>query len=82
MNLTQMKGTQDVRKVITEEVNALRTGKSIPARGNAIANLIGKLIQTVKLDIEVHRYVSSDKRQVKYLNTELLDSEKTTKKLK
>ena len=64
--------TPSIREVINDEVNAIRIGRSNPAKGNAIANLIGKLIQTVRLDIEVHRYVSTGKKSVKgLLNTSL-----------
>lgn len=79
-NIAKMKNMEEVRKVIAEEVNFLRIGSSTPARGNAIANLVGKLLQSVKLDIEVHRYVTSDKRVVKGLNTPLVDTEKELKK--
>jgi len=51
----KMEGTEDVRKVITDEINQIRLGTSNPSRGNAVANLLGKLLQSVKLDIEVHR---------------------------
>ena len=72
----EMKGTEDLRKIIADEINQLRMGTSNPSRGNAVANLLGKLIQSVKLDIEVHRYVSNDKRQVKSLNTPLINTAK------
>jgi len=73
----KMDGTEDVRKVITDEINQIRLGKSNPSRGNAVANLLGKLLQSVKLDIEVHRYVSGgSKAKIKSLNTPLIDTEK------
>lgn len=72
----EMKGTEDLRKIIADEINQLRMGTSNPSRGNAVANLLGKLIQSVKLDIEVHRYVTNDKRSVKSLNTPLINTAK------
>ena len=75
-----MNNTEDVRKVINEEVKALRDGLSNPARGNAVANLIGKLLQTVRLDIDVHRYVSNDKHAVKSLNTTLIEKSELLEK--
>lgn len=62
----------DVRKAITDEINEIRLGNSNPAKGNAIANLIGKLLQSVKLDIEVHRYVSKEKEEINILDTPLI----------
>lgn len=52
----QIKNTENVRKVIADEIELVRKGDSNPARANAIANLIGKLLNSVKLDIEVHKY--------------------------
>ena len=69
----QIKSTERVRKVIVEEIALLRKGESNPARANAISNLIGKLLNSVKLDIDVHRYVSKSK--VKNLSIPLIDQE-------
>ena len=63
--------TVNVRQVLADEINDLRTGKSNPAKGNAIANLSGKILQSVKLDIEVHRYVSSDAGPIRELSTNI-----------
>jgi len=54
----QIKNTDNVRKVIVEEIDLIKKGESNPARANAIANLVGKLLNSVKLDIEVHKYVA------------------------
>ncbi len=72
----ELASMEDLRKCISEEISTLKKGESIPARANAIANLLGKLLQSVKLDIEVHRYVTSGKRDVKGLNTPLIDTER------
>lgn len=54
----QIKNTDQIREVIIEEIQLIKKGDSNPARANAIANLIGKLLSSVKLDIEVHKYVA------------------------
>lgn len=59
----QIKNTKKIRGIIGEEIDLLRKGNSNPARANAIANLIGKLLNSVKLDIDVHRYVEKSKRE-------------------
>lgn len=53
----QVKNTEDVRKLIIEEIDLIKKGESNPARANAISNLVGKLLISVKVDIEAHRYV-------------------------
>jgi len=79
MKEKEIKSTQDIREVLADEINAIRSGKSTPARGNAIANITGKMLQSVKVDIEVHRYVSSGKREVKELTTNLVKGKQLTR---
>jgi len=62
-----IENTNEIRKVITEEIELVRTGKSTAARANAISNLIGKLIASVKLDIEYYKNFQNRKN----LNTPL-----------
>lgn len=54
----EIKNTDQIRETIIEEIQLIKKGESNPARANAIANLIGKLLSSVKLDIEVHKYVA------------------------
>lgn len=42
----------DVRKVLCEEIEKLRENKTTPANVNAIVNATGKIISTIKLEIE------------------------------
>jgi len=53
----QVKNTEDVRKLLIEEIDLIKKGESNPARANAISNLVGKLLISVKVDIEAHRYI-------------------------
>ena len=46
---------ENLRKVLLEELNALRSGKSDIKRTNAVVSLTGKLIQSAKLDITYRR---------------------------
>ena len=57
----QIKNTQHIRQILTEEIELIRNGKSNPARANAIANLTGKILTSAKLDLEVHRYIGKEK---------------------
>lgn len=47
-----IKNMDDIRQVLSDEIERLRTGKSTPANLNAITNGVGKIISTVKLEIE------------------------------
>ncbi len=54
----ELKDTENIRRVLTEEIELIKDGKSTPARANAISNLVGKILNSVKLDIEVHKYIA------------------------
>lgn len=43
--------------VFIDEINLLRAGSVTPSRVNAIANIGGKIMQTVKLAIEANKYI-------------------------
>ena len=48
-----MKNMNDIRTVLSEEVQRLREGKTTAANVNAVTNAIGKIIVTVKLELEM-----------------------------
>lgn len=47
-----MKNMNDVRAMLADQIQALREKTSTPAEGNAIANLTGKILSTIKLEME------------------------------
>lgn len=49
--------------VFIDEINLLRAGSVTPSRVNAIANIGGKIMQTVKLAIEANKYVQKMDQQ-------------------
>jgi len=53
----QIKNMHNLVDVLIEEINLLRRGKITPSRANAMANLNGKIMQSVKLSTEIHKYV-------------------------
>ena len=75
-----IKTSKDFVTFISETMENVKNGDISPAAGNAIANLTGKMLQSVKLDIEVHRYVSGDNRDIKALQTELIGKDKQLSK--
>ena len=52
-----IKNMNDVREVLVDEIKSLRAKKSTPAAATAMFNGVGKLLQTVKLEIDYSRYI-------------------------
>lgn len=46
-----------LRSAIFDEIDAIRNGTSSPTRANAVAKLAATVVETVRVDIEIHRYV-------------------------
>jgi hypothetical protein len=44
-----------LRTILAEEINKLRDGSTTPANVNAITNATGKILSTVKLEMEYHK---------------------------
>lgn len=65
-----IRNTEDIRKILTEEILLVKGGKSTPARANSICNLVGKILSSAKLDIDFHRYVQ--KANVKEISMALV----------
>lgn len=45
----------NLRTILAEEINKLREGSTTPANVNAITNATGKILSTVKLEMEYHK---------------------------
>lgn len=45
----------DIRAVLSDEIARLRNGKSTPANASAVTNAAGKILSTVKLEMEYLR---------------------------
>jgi len=44
-----------LRTILAEEIGKLRDGETTPANVNAITNATGKILSTVKLEMEYHK---------------------------
>lgn len=53
----QLKTVNDMRLLLSEEIVKLRDGNTTAANVNAIVNATGKILSTVKLEIEYNRLV-------------------------
>lgn len=42
----------DIRNILAEQIQGLRAGETVPATANAITNAVGKILSSVKLEME------------------------------
>jgi hypothetical protein len=47
-----MKNMNDIRQMLCDEIQKIRDGKTTPANVNAITNATGKILSTIKLELE------------------------------
>ncbi len=47
-----MKTINEIRDVLCEEIDRIRAGKTTPANVNAVVNAVGKILTTIKMEIE------------------------------
>jgi len=59
MALTELKTVTDMRNILAEEIQRLRKGESSAANVNAIVNATGKILSSVKLELEYNRLLGT-----------------------
>jgi len=52
-----MKTMNEIRNILCEEIDALREKKTTPANVNAIVNATGKILTTIKMELEYAKSV-------------------------
>ena len=57
LSAVKINNLSNLTDVFIDEINLLRQGSVTPSRVNAIANIGGKIMQTVKLAIEANKYI-------------------------
>lgn len=53
-----MKTMTDIRTMLCEEIQKLRENKTTPANVNAITNATGKILSTIKLEMDFSKLVN------------------------
>lgn len=56
--MTEKKKRLDInglREILSDEIEKLRNGETTPANVNAVTNATGKILSTVKLEMEYHK---------------------------
>lgn len=54
---TEIKSINDLRSILADEIKRLRNGESTPAAVNAITNATGKILATVRLELDYSKLV-------------------------
>lgn len=52
-----IKTVNDLRVILAEEIEKIRSGKTTAANVNAIVNATGKILTTVKMEIEYNKLI-------------------------
>jgi hypothetical protein len=60
------KSINDLRSILSEEIANLRGGTSSPAKVNAVTNAVGKILSSVKLEMEYLK-IKGDQKTIAYL---------------
>ncbi len=47
--------SEGLRRILFDEIDALRAGKSSSTRANALSTLAGSVFESVRLELEVHK---------------------------
>lgn len=53
-----------LRDAIFDEMDAIRNGSSNATRANAVSKLAGSIVETVRMELEVQRYVNQTQTKV------------------
>ena len=48
-----------LRDTLFKEIDMLRSGESNPSKARAVASLANQILQSIKIEIELHRYVTA-----------------------
>ena len=51
----QTKSLDDLRKILSEEIDKVREGKTSAANVNAVTNATGKILSSIKLEMEYYK---------------------------
>jgi hypothetical protein len=53
--MDNLKTVDDLRLILAEEIQKIRTGTTTAANVNAVTNAAGKILSTIKLEIEYNK---------------------------
>lgn len=62
------KNINDLREILSQEIDKLREGKTTPASINAITNATGKIFSSIKLQMEYAKLLG-EKPDIKFIGS-------------
>ena len=65
-DVVKVKNINDLRAILSEEIEKLRNGDTTPANINAITNATGKIFSSIKLEMEYARLIG-EKPNILYI---------------
>ena len=65
-----MKNMNEIRTMLCDEIEKIRTGNSTPANANAIANLTGKILSSIKLELEYAKLANKNPKDSGFIELE------------
>ena len=70
--MTKIKTVNDLRAILTEEIEKIRTGQTTAANVNAITNATGKILSSVKMEIEYNKLIGKTPK-IEYFDKILIE---------
>ena len=64
----ETKTIHDLRNILSEEIDKLRNGDTTAANVNAVTNATGKILSTVKMEMEYNKLIGKQP-SIKFLST-------------
>jgi hypothetical protein len=58
-----LRNSMGLRDALFDELDAIRQGKSSTSRANAVAKIATGIVETVRMELEVQRYIRSEPPQ-------------------
>lgn len=61
----------ELRSLLIDQMESLRDGQTTPANVNAMANVSGKFLQSIKLELEAHKLLGQAPNAIQGLLTQV-----------
>lgn len=55
--MLKQKNITELREILCDEIDNIRAGKSTPSQSNAITNATGKILTTIKMQLEYYKAI-------------------------
>lgn len=59
-NDTVTRTTAGLRSALLDELDGIRSGTSNPSRANAVARVVGGVVETLRIELDVKKYLAGN----------------------